>query len=155
MAYNFLKLARTLAVASLVAGTGSAWAQTSVTNTAAATIRINPFSITATYDKSSSAAVQANGVGGYSLSATLKEQGYVNPLDALAGYAGTQALSVTTAGNTSTLLGLSASGNANVLRNTTNSLMSVANGNAQLADIYAVTDGTGTFSLDISSKNAD
>jgi len=155
MAYNFLKLARTLAVASLVAGTGSAWAQTSVTNTAAATIRINPFSITATYDKSSSAAVQANGVGGYSLSATLKEQGYVNPLDALAGYAGTQLKSVTSAGNTSTLLGLSESGNVNVLRNTTNSLMSVANGNAQLADIYAVTDATGTFSLDISSKNAD
>jgi hypothetical protein len=155
MAYNFLKLARTLAVASLVAGTGSAWAQTSVTNTAAATIRINPFSITATYDKSSSAAVQANGVGGYSLNSSLKEQGYVNPLDALANYAGTQALSVTNAGTTNTLLGLSASGNSAVLRNTTNSLMSVANGNAQLADIYAVTDATGTFSLDISSKNAD
>jgi len=90
MAFNFLKLARALATASLVSGAGAAYANTSVTNTAGATIRINPFSITATYDKSSSAAVQANGIGGFSLSDTLRNQNYVNPLDALANYAGTQ-----------------------------------------------------------------
>jgi hypothetical protein len=153
MAFNFLKLARALATASLVSGGGAAWADTSVTNSAGATLRINPYSVTATYDKSSSAAVQANGIGGFSLSSTLRDQGYVNPLDAVAGYAGT--LTGTGAASSTTLLGLAASGNASVLRGTTSSLMSVANGNAQLADIYAVTDTTGTFSLDISSKNAD
>jgi len=153
MAFNFLKLARALAAASVVSGAGAAYANTSVTNTAAATIRINPYSVTATYDKSSSAAVQANGIAGYSLSSTLADQKYVNPLDAIAGYAGTQ--TTATHNNTSTLLGLAATGNRSVLNSTTISLMSVANGNAQLADIYAVTDASGTFSLDISSKNAD
>ncbi len=156
MAFNFLKLVRTLAATSLVAGTGSAWANTSVTNTAGATIRVNPFSITATYDKSSSAAIQANGIGGFSLNDTLRNQNYVNPLDALANYAGTQVSATNAgAGSSSTLLNVASGGNAAVLRNATSSLLSVANGNAQLADIYAVTDTTGTFSLDISSKNAD
>ena len=156
MAFNFLKLARALATASLVSGAGAAYANTSVTNTAGATIRINPYSVTATYDKSSSAAVQANGIGGFSLSETLRNQNYINPLDALANYAGTQVTSTTpTAGTSSTLLNVAAGGNTAVLRGATSSLMSVANGNAQLADIYAVTDTTGTFSLDISSKNAD
>jgi len=155
MAFNFLKLARALATASLVSGAGSAYAQTSVTNTAAATIRINPYSVTATYDKSASAAVQANGIGGYSLNSSLTNQNYVNPLDAIAGYAGTQANTVVGGNTSATLLGIAAGGNSSVLRNTTNSLLSVANGNAQLADIYAITDTSGTFSLDISSKNAD
>ena len=160
MAYNFLKLARTLAVASLVAGTGSAWAQTSVTNTAGATIRVNPYSVTATYDKSSSAAVQANGIGGFNLSAAVAGS-YVNPLDALgvAGAVGvTGVVTATATPSTSTLLGLGASGCSSglVCRNGgASSLLSVANSNPVLADIYAVTDTSGTFSLDISSKNAD
>ena len=49
MAFNFLKLARALAAASLVSGAGAAYAQTSVTNTAAATIRINPYSVPYTH----------------------------------------------------------------------------------------------------------
>ena len=154
MAFNFLKLARALAAASLVSGAGAAYAQTSVTNTAAATIRINPYSVSATYDKSASAAVQANGIGGYSLNSSLTGQNYVNPLDAIAGYAGTQVNTVVGGNTSSTLLGL-ASGNSAVLKNTTNSLLSVAGGNAQLADLYVITDSSGTFSLDISSKNAD
>jgi len=158
MAFNFLKLARALATASLVSGAGSAWAQTSVTNTAGATIRVNPYSVTATYDKSSSAAVQANGIGGFNLSSTIAGS-YVNPLDALgvAGTAGATGVTATATPSSSSLLGLGATGctNANVCRNAASSLLSVANSNPVLADVYAVTDTSGTFSLDISSKNAD
>jgi hypothetical protein len=158
MAFNFLKLARALATASLVSGAGSALAQTSVTNTAGATIRVNPYSVTATYDKSSSAAVQANGIGGFNLTTTVAGS-YVNPLDALgvAGSAGVTGVTASASPSTSSLLGLGASGcsNANVCRNGASSLLSVANSNPVLADIYAVTDTSGTFSLDISSKNAD
>jgi len=160
MAFNFLKLARALATASLVSSAGTAWAQTSVTNTAGATIRVNPYSVTATYDKSSSAAVQANGIGGFNLTSTVAGS-YVNPLDALgvAGSAGVTGVTASASPSTSSLLGLGASGcsNANVCRNNggASSLLSVANSNPVLADIYAVTDTSGTFSLDISSKNAD
>jgi hypothetical protein len=161
MAFNFLKLARALATASLVSSAGAAFAQTSVTNTAGATIRVNPYSVTATYDKSSSAAVQANGVGGFNLNSSvtpsvngtaISTTGYVNPLDAL-GAVGTAAGFTP---NTTSLLNLGANGcSGPACRNSASSLISVAAGNPVLADVYAVTDTSGTFSLDISSKNAD
>lgn len=158
MAFNFLKLARALAAASLVSGAGAAYAQTSVTNSASATIRVNPYSVTATYDKSSSAAVQANGIGGFNLKSTVAGN-YVNPLDALAvaGSAGATGITASNTPSTTSLLGLGASGcsNGSVCNNASSSLLSVANSNPVLADVYAVTDTTGTFSLDISSKNAD
>lgn len=152
MASNFLKLARALAAAGLVSGASAAYADTSVTNTAGATIRVNPYSVTATYDKSQSAAVQANGIGGFNLTNTVAGS-YVNPLDAMGA---TGAASSTTPTTTS-LLSLSGTScnNATYCKNSASSLLSVANSNPVLADIYAVTDTTGTFSLDISSKNAD
>jgi hypothetical protein len=152
MASNFLKLARALAAAGLVSGASAALADTSVTNTAGATIRVNPYSVTATYDKSQSAAVQANGIGGFNLQSGVAGS-YVNPLDAM-GATGTA--SGTTAATTS-LLGLSGTtcSNATYCKNASSSLLSVSGSNPVLADIYAVTDSTGTFSLDISSKNAD
>ncbi|MCP9853034.1 hypothetical protein KBZ14_09155 [Synechococcus sp. HJ21-Hayes] len=122
-----------------------------MTNTASATIRVNPYSVTATYDKSSSAAVQANGVGGFNLN-NAAAGNYVNPLD------GISAIGVTAGFTPATKSMFNQGANScvtTICSNTASSLLSVANANPVLADVYAVTDTTGTFSLDISSKNAD
>ena len=136
MGLKFLKLARALALAGLCASTGSALADTSVTNSASATLRINPYTIQASYNKSSSAAVQGTGI-----------VGVVNTTESAASLSRlnsslTDLTSVPTEAN-------------GKLGGTTSGLVSVIGGMAVLADFYKTTDPSGTFSLDISAKSRD
>jgi hypothetical protein len=137
MAFNFLKLARALATASLVSGAGAAWANTSVTNTASATLRINPYTIDASYNKSNSAAIQGNGIAGV--------VNTTENADSLSRLTSSMSDTLPTGtGNSSNKLGGQQAG-----------LVSVIGGMAVLADFYKTTDASGTFSLDISAKSAD